>query len=223
MPIGSRCPDFVSLAIVSNLLRLSETGVTEHYFTAYKILVKCAPKSFLYTNIQHLDAYLRCLTRVSRAKPDRRNYVRILGEHSSGLHVDTALILGAACIGVGEDALANALFATEAKNMPAGGESGSISGVFPVRTIFPNHLGRSDEAGLCRFVYPGVLGAPSGKETRLPLPHDGCAVVENAIVAGSFTVIDGDGCIAIYDLAGHPALPCVAGHYSLMKGSPMAS
>jgi Glycosyltransferase 61 len=221
IPTPFPVPTIFSLTIAFNLLN-STDSVADAYFSARGLMLKCDPKLFCYVDTEELLTLLSCLSFCQERSLITAIAHVCLDKIPYALRIDSALALGASCLAVNEESLAERLLSEVMKKPRSNHAQQSLSGVFPVRTIFPNHLGRTDATGLCHFIRPGIAGIQNGTETVLPIPYDRCAIIEKATVAGAFTIIDGEGRIAVYDLAAHPALPSVAGHRSLLKGSPLA-
>ncbi len=99
---------------------------------------------------------------------------------------------------------------------------GRIAGVHPIRELFPPHWSRSEQAGLVTVRDPWIMGRPSESAVTLPLPFEGCAVIEGARVFGEFNILDENGHLIVYDHAGHPRLPHVAGQLTEVRGTPLA-
>ena len=209
------------LGLATHLLRLAELRDKNDYHDANALLVGCDPKSFLKISRLSLESALKCLAAHGHRDQILAIAAEVMRSSLERVEPDLALIVGAACLGVNAEAEADALFASWRDVAPSSSGGGYLSGVFPVRTLFPNHWERVEEFGYCTFALPSIMGKPREQKVRLPLPHDGCAVMENALIAGAFTVLDDAGSIIVYDLAGHPRYPYVAGHNSLMKGSPL--
>jgi hypothetical protein len=69
---------------------------------------------------------------------------------------------------------------------------------------------------------PLIMGRPSEHFLTLPLPFQGCFAIERARVFGEFNIIDENDRLVVYDHAGHPRLPEVAGQALEVRGTPLA-
>ena len=197
-------------------------GEAEHYFRAAELLRMCKPSSFLEVSEDRLQGDLDCLA----ALGERDLIVAIadcfLDAAPRSPHPRRLLLLSAACLAVGAEERAITLLSSEAPQSRGANSIGAFAGIYPVRLLFPQHWSRRDEQGLVTFSAPRILGRPSGHSVTLPLPFQDCAVIEGARVFGEFNIIDGQDRLAIYDLAGHPRLPNVAGQALEVKGTALA-
>jgi len=219
LPLGS---GLLRALVAYHFLRMAELQEGENYERAHNLLMGCDPEVFSVGPLSLRGNALTCLA-AYRERDKILAITKIALERKAHIrNRKYALLLGGACLGVNAEAEAETLFSdcrTEHADADGGG---CLAGVFPVRILFPKHFSRTDEAGSCTFTLPGVMGYFPDTKVRVPMPFEGCAVVENAQVAGAFSILDDQGSIVVYDLAGHPQHDYVAGHYSLMKGSSLA-
>lgn len=219
LPFGS---SWLRAGVAYHLLRLSELHPGDYYERAHDLLMDCDLQIFFDGPLSLRESALTCLVAYGEREKILAVTKMALERNVPTGDPSLALVLGAACLGVNAEAEAASLFA-DWHNKPADADGGGyLAGVFPVRILFPKHCGRTDEAGSCTFTLPGIMGRFTDAKVRLPLPFEDCAVIENAQIAGSFTILDDQGSIVVYDLAGHPRHHYVAGHYTLMKGSSLA-
>ena len=220
LPFRSFTPPQMHLDLALSLVRLSEvSGRTGYRDVAYQLITGVDLRSLGDLPLSDLEKILSCLV----AEGDRDRIAAIASDLSRGSPilppVWQGLAVASAFVEVDADAEADKLFAGWRDVTPKLFGHRHLSGVFKVRTLFSEHLGRSDAPGLCRFKLPSINGVPRSHEVILPLPYDDCVVLENAAVAGFETIVDDAGRIAVYDLAGHPRFPHVAGHAGLLKGT----
>jgi glycosyltransferase involved in cell wall biosynthesis len=220
LPFDVRAPVWLRLALAENLLRTAELhNRKENSDGAYELLSRCPPKSLVVLPPAVFDNVLDCLA-ANRAQTQIRGIASEIMQRSPVLApLPTGLTVASACLGAQLSDRAHALFEGWRNISTPLANGRFLSGVLGVRTLFPEHLARSEEAGLCVFKRPSIMGKSDGRSVTLPLPYDRCAVVENALLAGTDPIVDSENNLVVYDLAAHPRYPHVAGHEGLIKGS----
>ncbi|WP_155831212.1 glycosyltransferase 61 family protein [Hyphomicrobium sp. 802] len=220
LPFRFFTPPQMQLDTALSLMRLSESGgVVAYCEAAYQLLGEVDEHSARELPLSTLEKILRCFAangdhkRISAIASDILRRSPVLPPASEGLAVASALI------DVDADAKADKLFAGWRSIAPKLFGDRHLSGAFKLRTLFPEHLSRSEPGGTCSFQLPSINGEPRLDRDTLPLPYDGCKILENAAVAGFDTIVDSSNHIVVYDLAGHPRYPHVAGHDGLLKGA----
>ena len=221
LPLLRALQPYLNTYLAIRLLRDSELGAPEAYEHALALLQGCKPATLASLPEYALQQALECLATygehdliVSIASQFRR------APH--GVYPGPAILVSAACVAVREEALVAPLLAAIVEDPRKANEIGRLAGVYEVRTLFPPHWSRHDPQGTVGFTDPWIMGEPSEKRTVLPLPYEGCASLDNACIIGGFNVIDAEGCLVVYDYAGHPSLPHVAGLRNQVRGTALA-
>ncbi len=222
LPPGLRRSDFLRLGLASHLFRLAELGDAQKYFKAAELLKGCKPSSFLNVDEDRLQGELDCLATLGA-----RDLILAIADAYGAVAPRDAnprrlLLLAAACAAIGAEDRAAALLSSLEPGLHAAAPLGRFAGIHAVRELFPPHWSRRDEGGLVTVLDSSIMGRPSKNGVALPLPFQGCVAIERARVFGEFNIIDEQGRLVIYDHAGHPRLPHVAGQLSEVRGTPLA-
>ncbi len=183
---------------------------------------ECKPSSFLDIAEDRLQGDLDCLATLG----ERDLILAIAAVYgaaaSRDAHPRRLLLLAAACVAIGAEDRATALLSSLEPRPRAAKPLGRLAGIYAVRELFPPHWSRRDEAGLVRVLKPSVMGRPSEHAVTLPLPFQGCVAIERVRVFGEFNILDENDNLVVYDHAGHPRLPEVAGQALEVRGTPLA-
>lgn len=222
LPPVLRRSDFLRLGLASHLLRRAELGDAPKYFRAAELLSGCRPSSFFDVSEDRLQSHLDCLAALGE-----RDLILAIADLFVRASIRDPnprrlLLLAGACVAVNAKERASALLSSQEPRSRGADPIGKVAGIYPVRELFPPHWARRDEAGLVTVRKPGVMGRPSEHGVTLPLPFQDCAAIERARVFGEFNIIDADDRLVIYDHAGHPRLPHVAGQRLEIRGAALA-
>ena len=222
LPFGTRRSEYICLEMGSYLLRRAELGETHLYFKAFEFFQDCSPTIFLTIIEDRLQAVLECLVTCGDAGLVDNIAASFADAGQPQSNPRRALLIACACMATGNDKRARELLESKVAELLGAGSVERLTGVYGVRSLFPPHWSRRDPPGMVTFADPLILGRSTGNYVTLPLPFQQCAIVENAYVFGEFNISDRDKNLLIYDHAGHPRLPHVAGNHTEIKGSAMA-